>query len=289
MTITKQLIPSWKGVMLNGTSVIDALTKPEAEKMLFAYIKQFNITSIDMYGLSGVLGNKSNWRLLAVLNNKLRDAGITWISAQRGSAEKHLYDANISTLVFNAWCDNELERFNSMGIEGEPWQKDHTKSGYVPYGDWMKDISEVYAECVKQQMRCNVYVHDFVDTTTNVAGTTMVANLVASCHRIYLTCYVSTDQILKKGSTYKKVIERLKMIADAARKIGKIQYVVILINGKPESAESCSNYLDNHLPSELWNQIMVDAKAGIPNFKSLEIKGPTSYGLQENLRLVKIA
>ena len=134
-----------------------------------------------------------------------------------------------------------------------------------------------------------MYVHKFLDTTTNTATSVIAHDLAYYNKRVNLTCYINTTKLITKGRAWTEMLNRLILLGTQAAQMVKMQEVLVLFNCK-DTEDGIWDYLTYHSLLEALMIITRDFEANTFNGKgNLKLIGFGGFGFNQLKRLVNLS
>jgi len=275
-----------KAVYLNDFDLI--LGNISEESTLLAWIKTHKINQVYMYDLSAVLGNKDKRNLLAALILKLRLAGITMVSAIRGSARSHVDLTYVaSTAYYQNERKNPLEKFDNFYLENEFWNYKNDvgnielpdSRGAVIFRNWKLYMNQIRKYCQDNNLRNDTYIGQLEDSIEKTTSSVIANYLYKNTSRVIVDCYMSDKAFPKKTERLAKMVSRLSTLGKEAAKLGNTVEVVI---GFGLTKEFIDEFYKGHTFEDAYNLVKQDIiGAKFEGKNNIVMVGWIIYGYRE--------
>ena len=240
----------YRGIYIDGFS--DKLGIDSREDSLLNWCLANNFNEISLYGMNVILSSNS---LTIKLNNFISKAnGLPYtikVSVVAASLNSTINEYNNYYLLYP-------NKFSGITTEYEFWNTGNSYNTFQNQILYLTTINNNTSGAIKRQ----IYISKFKDASNPaLADTTIAEQLVSNVDRFFLVNYTTNSYNLSNTT-----LNKIKLIANASRKLNKVSDVVILFNLNQTSVDpNIYNYFSvtgsNHLFSDAFAKFNADYNA----------------------------
>lgn len=240
----------YRGIYIDGFS--DKLGIESREDSLLNWCLANNFNEISLYGMNVILSSNS---LTIKLNNFISKAsGLPYsikVSVVAASLNSTINEYNNYYLLYS-------NKFSGITTEYEFWNTGNSYNTFQNQILYLTTINNNTSGAIKRQ----IYISKFKDASNPaLADTTIAEQLVSNVDRFFLVNYTTNSYNLSNTT-----LNKIKLIANASRKLNKVSDVVILFNLNQTSVDpNIYNYFSvtgsNHLFSDAFAKFNADYNA----------------------------
>ena len=253
------------------------------ETTLYNFIQTQGFNTIYCYDLNGILSTSSGRTAVRLFNTNVRYYGADIIGGIGGSSNSLISTLSNSRLSYNNGCTSNSQKYDYFNLENEFWN--YPNAGTVQFNTWKYYVNQVNQSISGYTTKFDTYIGQIEDPTSANTQTQVSDFLVGNLDRIFLACYVTTNQFT--GSTnygFNRISDELTLIGDSAISAGTIAKVAIIYHG---GSSYMNSYFQNNTFDTAYNNFLNVYNSWSGTSKNgLDLIGYVIYGYQQVKNLI---
>lgn len=276
ITITPSPASLMRGLYINDFDTI--IGNSSEENSLFNFIQSRSLNTIYCYDLNGILSTSSGRTSVRTFNTNVRSYGVNIIGGIGGSSNTIVGSDNNTRLSYNTGCTENSQKYDYFNLENEFWN--YPNVGTVTFDTWKGYVNTINQSLSSTTTLFDTYIGQIDDPTSANTQTQVSDFLVGNLERIFLACYITTNQFT--GSTnygLNTIDEELTLIGDSAISQNKVAKVAIIYHG---GVSFMNSYFETNSFDTAYNNFLNSYNSWSSSSKAgIQLIGYIIYGYQQ--------